>query len=153
MSGTGKSAALAELAARGHHVVDTDSGGYSEEMRAPGAGRPEQRWREDRITALLDTHERGALFLAGCVSNQGRFYERFDAVVLLSAPLDVMLQRIAGRTTNSFGKLPEERVRILTDLGNVEPLLRAGATREIDTRAPLAEVVDELERIAEAMRS
>jgi hypothetical protein len=34
-------------------------------------------------------------------------------------------------------------------LETVEPLLRAGATYEIDARASLAEVVDELERIAE----
>jgi hypothetical protein len=32
MSGTGKSAALAELARRGHRVVDTDYGAYSEEV-------------------------------------------------------------------------------------------------------------------------
>jgi NAD(P)-dependent dehydrogenase (short-subunit alcohol dehydrogenase family) len=31
MSGTGESAALAALARRGHRVVDTDYGGYSEE--------------------------------------------------------------------------------------------------------------------------
>jgi dephospho-CoA kinase len=32
MSGTGKSAALAELARRGRRVVDTDYGGYAEEV-------------------------------------------------------------------------------------------------------------------------
>ncbi|MBV8301358.1 MAG: AAA family ATPase, partial [Candidatus Dormibacteraeota bacterium] len=146
MSGTGKSAALAELAARGHHVVDTDGGGYSEEVRAPGAGLPEQRWREDRIAALLDAHDGGTLFVAGCVSNQVAFYPRFDAIVLLSTPLDVMLERIATRNTNDFGKLPEERERVLADRERAEPLLRAGATAEIDTRASLHEVVDELER-------
>jgi hypothetical protein len=37
------------------------------------------------------------------VANQGRFYDRFDAVVLLSAPADVILERIEARTTNTFG--------------------------------------------------
>jgi dephospho-CoA kinase len=32
--------------------------------------------------------------------NQGRFYDRFDAVVLLSAPAEVILDRIARRTTH-----------------------------------------------------
>jgi hypothetical protein len=32
MSGTGKSAALAELARRGHHVVDTDYGDWIEHV-------------------------------------------------------------------------------------------------------------------------
>jgi len=34
------------------------------------------------------------LYLQGCVSNQGKFYDRFDAVVLLSAPAEVILERI-----------------------------------------------------------
>jgi dephospho-CoA kinase len=148
MSGTGKSAALAELARRGHRVVDTDVGGYSEEVPSAEAGGWEQVWREDRIAALLDEHTDGALFISGCVSNQGKFYPRFDAVVLLSAPRDVLLERVASRETNTFGKTDAERDRILRDLRTVEPLLRAGATAEIDTRAPLEQVVDELERIA-----
>lgn len=144
MSGTGKSTALAELARRGHRVVDTDYGGYSE-----GVG--EQLWREDRIDALLDACGEGAWFVSGCVANQGRFYPRFDAVVLLTAPAEVILERVAGRTTNDFGNVDAERARILDDLAKVEPLLSAGATAEIDTRAPLTEVVDELERIADAV--
>ena len=142
MSGTGKSSALAELARRGHQVVDTDYGDWIE-------GRPgsEPLWREDRIDELL-RHQDGVLFVAGCVANQGKFYPRFDAVVLLSAPADVILERVATRVTNDFGKNDAERARILADLAAVEPLLRRGATAEIDTRAPIVEVVDALERIA-----
>jgi dephospho-CoA kinase len=147
MSGTGKSAALAELARRGHQVVDTDEGGYSDEVRSSDGGR-EQLWREQRIEALLDGHDKGVLFVSGCVANQGRFYPRFDAVVLLTAPAEVILERVAARTTNDFGKSDEERRRILGDQARVEPLLRQGATTELDTRAPLAEVVDALAQIA-----
>jgi len=85
MSGTGKSVALAELARRGHRVVDTDYGGYSEEVPSSGPGGFEQLWREDRVEALLDGHDDGVLVVSGCVSNQAKFYPRFDAVVLLSA--------------------------------------------------------------------
>jgi dephospho-CoA kinase len=149
MSGTGKSAALAELARRGHRVVDTDYGGYAEEVPASDAGGWEQLWREDRIAALLDQHDGGVLFLAGCVANQGKFYPRFDAVVLLSAPVWVILERVATRDTNDFGKSERERRRILHDLATYEPRLRAGVTAEIDTRVPLDEVVDALESIAD----
>jgi dephospho-CoA kinase len=148
MSGTGKSAALAELARRGHRVVDTDHGGYAEEVPSSKEGGWEHLWRQDRIDALLDQHEQGVLFVSGCVKNQATFYPRFDAVVLLSAPADVILERVATRETNDFGKSDAERDRILNDLATVEPLLRAGATAEIDTRAPLDSVVDALERIA-----
>lgn len=147
MSGTGKSAALTELARRGHRVVDTDYGGYSEEVPCSDAGGWQQRWREDRIEALLDEHDDGVLFISGCVSNQGAFYPRFEAVVVLTAPADVIFARVARRETNAFGTRDAERDRILDDLTNVEPLLRAGATVEIDTRAPLDEVVEALERI------
>jgi dephospho-CoA kinase len=142
MSGTGKSAALAELDRRGHRVVDTDYGEWVDETG------PERLWREDRIRALLDEHEGGTLFVSGCVANQGAFYPRFDSVVLLSAPEDVILERVASRNTNEYGKTDEQRDRIVQDLATVEPLLRSGATAEIDTRAPLANVADELERIA-----
>ena len=144
MSGTGKSAVLGELQRRGHRVVDTDHGDWIDRSE------PEPVWREERIAALLDAHEDGTLFVAGCVANQGRFYPRFDAVVLLSAPTDVILERVAARESNDFGKTDEEREKIVRDLEQFEPLLRAGATNEIDTRASLTEVADELERLANA---
>ena len=122
-------------------LVDTDYGGWIE-------GEPEPLWREDRIRELLDERGDETLFISGCVANQGRFYDRFDAVVLLSAPADVILERVAVRSTNDFGKTDAERDRIVSDLAAVEPILRRGATAEIDTRAPLAEVVNALERIA-----
>jgi dephospho-CoA kinase len=141
MSGTGKSSALAELARRGHRVVDTDYGDWIEEGS-------ERLWREDRIDALLTEHDDGVLFISGCVPNQGKFYPRIDAVVLLSVPADVIVERVRTRDTNEYGKGAAERESILRDLAAVEPLLRAGATAEIDTRVSPAEVADELERIA-----
>ena len=140
MSGAGKSTALAELARRGHRVVDTDHGGWSEDVPLPGEDGSEQLWREDRMDALLADPPDRTLFIAGCVANQVKFYPRFDAIVLLSAPTDVLLDRIVTRRTNHFGKTAAERTRILDDLRTFEPRLRAGATAEIDTRRPVHEV-------------
>jgi dephospho-CoA kinase len=151
MSETGKSTALAELARRGHRVVDTDFGGFSEEVPRSDGREREQLWREDRIDALLNEHDGGVLFISGCVANQGKFYARFDAVVLLSAPVDLLLERLAVRKTNDFGKTDAERDLILRDLAAFEQLLRTTSTAEIDTRAPLDEVVDALERIANTL--
>ena len=152
MSGTGTSTALAELARRGFAVTDTDYDGFSVETWSTDEARPEQFWCEDRIGELLARHEERApdepLFVSGCVSNQGKFYPRFAAVVLLSAPADVLLERVATRVTNDFGKSSDERERILADLATVEPRLRAGADVEIDTRAPVADVADRLIEIA-----
>ena len=138
MSGTGKSSALAELEACGFRVVDTDEPGWKE-LRGD-----EWVWREDRMSELLAGGDRRGLFVSGCVSNQARFYDRFDAVVLLSAPAEVILERIESRTTNGFGKDPVERELILQDLASVEPLLRKRATHEVDATKPIGEVVEEL---------
>ena len=120
MSGTGKSSALAELGRRRYRVVDTDDPGWREyrEYAEPSdeVHRGEWLWVEERITDLLDTDDGRALFVQGCVRNQAKFYDRFDAVVLLSAPADVILDRIRRRTTNAYGKTPVERAMILADL-------------------------------------
>jgi hypothetical protein len=148
MSGTGKSTALAELARRGHRVVDADISTWSIEVASPDESGTEQLWREEAMNAVLAQHITGWLFVAGCAANQGLFYDRFDAIVLLSVPLEVMLQRIATRSINPFGKTAHERQRILADLEAVEPLLRATSTVEIVTTIPVPEVVDALESVA-----
>ncbi len=144
MSGTGKSTALAELDRRGFRVVDTDEPGWSEWIPASDVAEGEWLWREDRIAELLESEDERTLYVQGCVSNQGKFYDRFDAVVLLSAPAQVILDRIEHRTTNDYGKRPEERDLILSHVESVEPLLRATCTHEIDASGPLDDVVDAL---------
>jgi dephospho-CoA kinase len=131
MSGTGKSSALAELARRGYRVVDTDDPGWSEYRAylepSDELHLGEWLWVEEKITELLDSDDGRSLFVEGCVWNQSKFCDRFDAVVLLSAPADVILDRVARRTTNTNGRTPSERAMILADLAEVEPLLRRAA--------------------------
>ena len=151
MSGTGKSTLIGELAQRGYDAVDTDSTDwcvwvYSRADDLPPGVRPGQEWiwREEKIQALLEDSDRDVLFVSGCVSNQGRFYPLFDHIVLLSAPTEVIIERLRTRTNNDYGKDPEELADVLHHIATVEPLLRRGATLEIDTRAPLDEVVHTL---------
>ena len=147
MSGTGKSTALLELERRGFRVVDTDDAGWTEWCADDGG----YVWREDRIAELLSREEGPTLYVSGTVSNQGRFYPQFDAVVLLSAPAEVLLRRIGNRTTNQYGKTVEQRDLILRHLDEVEPLLRATCTHEIDASRSLDDVVGELVTIGEGV--
>jgi len=140
MSGTGKSSALAALERLGFQVVDTDEPGWTEWSEDEGG----YVWREDRMTELLVRQGGPSLYVSGTVSNQGRFYERFDAVVLLSAPAEVILSRIENRTTNAYGKSAEQRELVLRDLAEAEPLLRRTCTHEIDATQPLTSIVDQL---------
>jgi hypothetical protein len=145
MSGTGKSSVLAALEKRGFEVVDTDYGRWSEWSDVEGG----YVWREDRIAELLARDGGRTLYVSGTVSNQGGFYSNFDAVVLLSAPADVLLGRIAVRATNAYGKRSEERDLILQHLAEVEPLLRATCTHEVDATQPLDVVVEQLVAIGQ----
>ena len=140
MSGTGKSTALAELRRRGFEVVDTDEPGWTEWSDEDGG----YVWRKERIAELLSGDCDVTLYVSGTVSNQGRFYPQFDAVVLLSAAAEVLLSRLDSRTTNVYGKSAEERDLILRQLAEIEPLLRATCTHEIDASKPSASVVAEL---------
>jgi len=147
MSGTGKSACLELLSTRGYQTIDTDTDEWSVWSKESD-GSPDWIWREDAISSLLDEYPHGPLFVAGCKTNQGKFYTRFDHVVLLSAPAEVILERVTNRASNPYGKSDEERSEILRYLSDVEPRLRATATMEIDTTAPLIDVVDQLQRLA-----
>ena len=136
MSGVGKSTLLAELARRGFFVVDTDYDGWT---LADGT------WDEPRMAALMAEYAEVAV--SGTVHNQGRFYDRFDQIVLLSAPLAVLLGRVAGRSNNSYGKTAAQRAEIARYLQEVEPLLRAGATVELDGRRPIKVLADTVEQL------
>jgi shikimate kinase len=158
MSGAGKSTIIDALAARGYKAVDLDPDEYSEWVDvgedADTLGPPVEVgrdwvWREDRVQALLATEDAPLVFLGGCAANMGKFLPQFDHVVLLSAPADVLVERLRTRTTNPYGKRPGEAARVVGLVATVEPLLRRVAGREIDTRAPLEEVVEALIRLAE----
>jgi dephospho-CoA kinase len=153
MSGTGKSTVIGALAARGYKAVDADCDEFSEWVEFVGgsdvAGSPVETdrdwvWRENQIQELLSTEDADVLFLSGCASNMGKFLPQFDHVVLLSAPADVIVERLNTRTNNPYGKHPDEVARVLSLRETVEPLLRRAAGHEIDTSASLDAVVTSL---------
>jgi dephospho-CoA kinase len=99
-------------------------------------------WLEDEVQRLLATEDGDALFLAGCAANQVKFYEHFDHIVLLSAPQEVMTERLTARTNNLYGKDPSEAARILEQKDSIEPMLRRTATIEVDTSGPVDQVLE-----------
>ncbi len=161
MSGTGKSTIIGALAARGYKAVDADCDEFSEWVETigdTGTGVPTVEvgrdwvWREDRIQALLSTEDAEVLFLGGCAENMRKFLPQFDHVVLLSAPADVIVERLRTRTNNPYGKHPDEVARVLGLVEQVEPLLRRAAGHEIDTSARLDDVVATLLRLVRAQQ-
>lgn len=136
MSGAGKTTLLAVLSGRGLPAIDTD---YDDWVL------PDGTWDEPRMDRLLADHR--DIVVSGTVSNQGSFYDRFEHVVLLSAPVEVLLGRVGTRTNNPYGREPEQQAEIIGYVATVEPLLRRGATLELDARGRPTELADIIERL------
>ena len=150
MSGTGKSAVVRELAARGHRAVDLDTPEWSEwvdvdpsDTLTPGAGK-DWVWRVDRVRALLSEHREGTLFISGCAENMRQLFPLIDTVILLSAPVETIMQRLEARSTDGYGKTDEERQKVRELIAKIEPMLRQLASQEIDTRRPVHATVDDI---------
>lgn len=62
------------------------------------------------MAALLERERE--LFVSGTVRNQGTFYDRFEYVVLLSVPVEVLISRVSTRTNNPYGHAPQEQADI-----------------------------------------
>lgn len=160
MSGTGKSTITCELAARGYKAVDVDCDEFSEwrevisdtdTLGSPVEAGRDWVWREDRIQDLLSTEDTDVLFLSGCAENMRKFLPQFDYVVLLSAPANIIVERLRTRTNNQYGKHPDEIARALGLVETVEPLLRRAAGHEIDTSACLEDVVATLLQLVQEL--
>jgi shikimate kinase len=153
MSGTGKSSVILELAARGYRAYDLDTPEWSHWVDAaasdtltPAEGK-DWVWREDRVRELLATPGEGTLFVGGCAENMTRLFPLIDTIVLLSAPAERIMERLAARSPGGYGDTGDERRKVSELIRTIEPLLRKSAHHEIDTSGPVPATVDEILRV------
>jgi dephospho-CoA kinase len=149
-AGTGKSTVIGALRDRGYKAVDTDYDGYAALVHVP-FDQPttlepgiDWLWQEDRIAYLLATEDVDTLFVGGFASNMSAYFDRFDAIVLLTASPDLVIDRLTTRTNNPFGQKPEDVERALAMRREFGPLLRRHADLVIDTSIPVMQVVTRL---------
>ncbi|KDN16014.1 hypothetical protein DV20_43435 [Amycolatopsis rifamycinica] len=151
-AGAGKSAVCALLKSRGEHAVDADEEGFHHWVDrtsgqvvtdppdpVPSGWLHRYGWRIDRAKVeALAAGARGEIaFFCGCPENAVDVADLFDLVVCLVVDDDTLRHRLLTRTTNSFGKHPEELAAALGDNAYRHP----GATI-IDGTRPLPEVAD-----------
>jgi shikimate kinase len=139
MSGAGKSTLLAAVARRGYPTIDTDYGGWE----LPGA-----LWDEPRMSALLAEHT--TIAVSGTAQNQGRFYDRFEHVIYLRVPLEILLERVRVRTNNPYGKTAEQQADIARYVAEIEPLICRTATLELNGLLAISVLA---ERVENCLRS
>src|SRR5687767_14532608 len=109
MSGTGKSTVTLELARRGRRAFDLDTPAWSgwidvdpSDSLTPRRGKDWVR-RADGVRALLSASRSDTLFVSGCSENMGQFHPLIDTVVLLSAPVATIVDRLAARPVGRYG--------------------------------------------------
>ena len=93
MSASGMSSVLAIIGRRGYRTIDTDTDEWCEWGDAPDA-TSDWIWCRSAIERLLRWPCEGGLIVSGCKTNKGDFYDRFDEVVLLSAPVEALMTRV-----------------------------------------------------------
>jgi len=156
-SGVGKSTVCALLKGRGELAVDADWEGYSQWVdRTSGqvvanppdpvpAGWLERfGWKISRaeIESLSRrTHDKTA-FLCGSAENEEVVRDLFDHMICLGADNQTIRDRLETRTTNAFGKHPEELAAVLGWNDDAEARYRRLGATIIDGTQPPSDVVD-----------
>ena len=163
ISGSGKSSVCEALKSRGHVAVDADRGGYSRwvdrvtgdvVLKRPYPVPPD--WFDrfsweisvERVRALAAETRSGTVFLCGSVGNEADVWRYFDRVVCLVVDDETLRHRLATRTTNDFGKDPEELAAVLAWNREAEGRYRRRGAAVIDASRPLEAVVRDVEAVA-----
>ncbi len=154
-AGTGKSAVCAVLRDRGHVALDADchshwvdrlTGKISD--NPPGPIPPGWIARFDweieiGVVKALATPS-GTSFLCGCVGNEAQVRRYADQVICLLVNDETLRHRLATRTTNWFGRSPDQlEASLAWNRVARERYEQLGAIT-IDATQPLGRVVDEV---------
>lgn len=144
MSGTGKSSIIANLRSHGYDAIDTDD----DDWKVFSDSEKDWILDEEKIVGTLELTTNRPLIISGCCSNQTKFYKLFDCIVLLSASIETILDRVAKRQSNSYGKTVEEQNEIIRNFKNIQPLLKKTADIEYDTdKLNIAEITNNLTKL------
>jgi gluconate kinase len=145
LSGTGKSSVHDELTRRAYSALSTDrTWAYAEPFTGladPLSRHDNWKWDKARAIEALKSDEPDILFVCGSSRNRDDFLLYFSRIFNLKIDDETMIRRLADRTNNDFGKIPEE-VKLMLAL-NRRGKKPAGAI-DIDANKPLKEVVDEI---------
>lgn len=167
-SGAGKSTVCSLLKSKEELAVDADWEGFNQWVdRVSGqvvADPPDpvpQGWLDRfgwrisraRVEGLVaEAGERDA-FLCGCVENEAEVWDLFDVVVCLVIDDATMRERLRTRTSNSFGKHPEELAAALAHNVHVEARYRGLGAVIVDGTRSLEKVADAVLAATRARRT
>jgi dephospho-CoA kinase len=160
-SGAGKSAVRKELILRGYEAHDTDENDISSwqnkytgniverpliETDRTNAWYSEHDWNMSRnkIDNLAKQANDKLIFLCGSTSNADEMLGFFNKVYYLSVDKDTLKERLTSRTSNDFGKAPDELNNILGWHMSLEERYKNHGAHLIDATQPINSIVDEI---------
>jgi thymidylate kinase len=152
VSGTGKTAVCHELRRRGFAAINGDrelayqGDPETGEPLTGVLGHEHHIWDVDRVRALVADRSDAATFFCGGSRNFARFIDLFDEVFVLEIDAATLRRRLDERPQGEWGAKPAER-ELVERLHRTKEDVPPNAT-VIDATAPLADVVDEILRLA-----
>jgi len=161
-AGTGKSQVCRVLKERGYEAYDTDDDGLARWqhnktgfIHPKSSVKPEQRTAEflaehswnvprEHVEELARKAAGRAIFLCGSLANEGQLHDLFAQVFALHVDDETLKHRLATRTTNDWGKQPQELEMTLAHHGRIYAQHEQRGDAIIDATRPLKEVVDDI---------
>jgi guanylate kinase len=158
VSGVGKSTVIAKLAGLGFQTyTDNDhrlAGFYSSTgKRLRQADWPnahpfdfnqfKYRWHVPAVKRLIASHS-DTIFIGGGIGNVTALFPLFDTVFVLQPSLETLKYRLRTRTTNEFGKNPDEVAHILESFDPTGDFWRDLGAVVINTNQPVEAVTNEI---------
>lgn len=154
-SGTGKSTICSLLKSRGQLAVDADWDGHNYWVHrtsghividppypVPAGWFTRFAWKINRASIEALAAEDKTVFLFGLVENEEDVWDLFARVICVVVDNETLRERLLTRTTNAFGKHPEELAAALHFNASAESTYRRLGATIIDGTRPLEEVVD-----------
>ncbi|MBS2548103.1 hypothetical protein KGQ19_14645 [Catenulispora sp. NL8] len=156
-AGVGKSTVCSLLKGRGERAIDADWDGYNQWVDrvtgevvvdppypAPPGWLDGFGWQIGRpkVEALAEESRGTVAYLFGTVENEVQVWDLFDVVVCLVVDDQTLRHRLLTRTTNAFGKHPEELAATLGYNENMESTYRGFGALVLDGTRPVAQIAD-----------
>ena len=115
--------------------------------RPTGGGHEHHIWDVDRVRAIVADQDEPVTFFCGGSRNFAKFLDLFDGVFVLEVDIDTLHRRLDDRPDSEWGGgRPVERALVVRLHQTKEDLPSDGIA--IDATAPVAQVVDEIVRLA-----
>jgi hypothetical protein len=156
-SGVGKSTVQRALTSRGELAIEADWEGYSQWVHrtsgqvvndspypVPPGWLERFAWRisRSRVEELSARANPQTTFLCGSAENDAEVRDLFDLLVCLVVDNETLRRRLRTRTTNAFGRNPDEIAAALAANDHAESTYRRLGAIIIDGTRPLVDVTD-----------